>query len=221
MISRPDATVTGMRRFARHLLLAAAIAAAMTLAVATGAAADALDRASLTLAWLCLALFAGALTIGPLHALRTGRLLTNHLLRRDLGIWCALTGLAHLGIAFAISMTPAYMQAYIDVAGAWPAPGVRRQLYSWAVIGSLVIAAVFLVLLALSSNAALRRVGPTWWKRLQRLSYLAFALTVLHSVAFQVIESRSAWLVALLVLLTGAVLATQLAGWSRLRGARG
>jgi sulfoxide reductase heme-binding subunit YedZ len=206
-----------VKRPARHLGLAAAIALLAGLAAAAGEPADALDRVSLLTAWLCLALFAAALLIGPIHALRTGRVLTNHLLRRDLGIWCALTGLAHLGISFAISMTPAYMQIYVYGATSWPEPVLRRSLYSWAVIGSLVIAAVFAVLLLLSSNWSLRLMGAKWWKRLQRLSYLAFALTVAHSVAFQLIESRTLLLVIALALLTTAVVAAQLAGWSRVR----
>lgn len=206
-----------MKRVARHLSLAAASAGAAALAAAFAGNADPLDRVSLATAWLCLLLFAAALLVGPAHALRTGRPVANHLLRRDLGIWCALNGLAHLGIAFAISMTPAYMQAWVDGAPAWPSAPVRRELYLWAVIGSLVVAALFVLLLALSSNVAMRRLGPAWWKRLQRGSYIAFVLTVAHSVVFQLIEGRTAWLVALLWLLAIAVAAAQAAGWRRVR----
>jgi DMSO/TMAO reductase YedYZ heme-binding membrane subunit len=114
-------------------------------------------------------------------------------------------------------MTPAYMQIYVYGATDWPDPLLRRSLYRWAVIGSLVIAAVFVVLLALSSNWSLRLIGAKWWKRLQRLSYVAFVLTVAHSVVFQLIESRTLLLVVALALLTAGVIAGQLAGWSRLR----
>lgn len=206
-----------MTRTIRHLLLAGGIAAAAAVAAWSGAPADALDRASLAIAWACVLLLAAALSIGPAHALRHGRPLTNNLLRRDLGIWGALCGLAHLAIAFDISMTPAYMQLWVDGSTAWPAPATRRSLYFWAVIGSLVIAAIFALLLALSSNWMLRVVGVKWWKRLQRLSYIAFALTVAHGLAFQVIESRTVVLVAALVGVTLAVLAAQLAGRNRCR----
>jgi DMSO/TMAO reductase YedYZ heme-binding membrane subunit len=208
-----------MTRATRHFLLAAASTAAPLAAAGAAPAGAALDRMSLMLAWLCLLYFTAVLLVGPAHVLRTGRLVTNHLLRRDLGIWCAVTGLAHLALSFKISMTPLYMQLYIDGAGSWPAPAWRRELYKWGVIGSLVIAVVFLMLLALSNNASLRRLGPAWWKRLQRLSYPAFVLTVAHGVVFQLIESRTAWLWAALLCLTGAVTGAQLMGWSRLRGA--
>jgi DMSO/TMAO reductase YedYZ heme-binding membrane subunit len=169
------------------------------------------------LSWLCLLLLAAALLVGPVLALRTGRVPLNHLLRRDLGIWAALNGLAHLALAFRISMTPAYMKVYIAGAPAWPDAATRQQLYMWAVIGSLVIAALFVLLLALSSNRALRLVGPTWWKRLQRGSYLAFGLTVAHAAVFQLIEGRHAALVVLLVLLSLAVALVQARGWLAVR----
>jgi DMSO/TMAO reductase YedYZ heme-binding membrane subunit len=208
-----------MNRTGRHFLLGALSVAAALGAGATGAGPDALDRISLATSWLCLVCFAGALLIGPLHTLRTGRLLTNHLVRRDLGIWCAVNGLVHLGLAFKVSMNPAYMAIYIDGASAWPPPPVRRQLYFLAVVGSLGIAVLFALLLSLSSNRAIRWLGPVWWKRLQRTSYAAFALTIAHSVVFQLIEARTLWLVTALALLTIAVLAGQLAGRWRVRAA--
>jgi len=214
-------TRPAMNRTTRHIALAAGIAAGAALAAAAGDPAGATDRVSLALSWACLLLLAGALAIGPLHALRTGRPLLNHLLRRDLGTWGALCGLAHLALAFAISMTPAYIQSWVDGALAWPAPSVRRSLYFWAVVGSLVIAALFVLLVGLSSNRALALIGARWWKRLQRLAYLAFALTVAHAAAFQVIESRSPWLVALLAAVTVGVLALQLAGRARVLGSAG
>lgn len=208
-----------MNRTARHLLLAGSIAAVTVAAGAAAPAGAALDRASLTLSWACLLCFAGALLVGPLHALRTGRVQLNHLLRRDLGIWSAVTGLAHLALSFRISMTPEYMQLYVYGTEAWPAPELRRRLYGWAVIGSLVVAALFLLLLLLSNNLALRWLGPVWWKRLQRTSYVAFVLTIAHSVIFQLIESRTAVLAAALVIVTLGVLTAQFRGWSSVRAA--
>lgn len=197
----------------------AAASLLVALAAAAGAGATALDRASLATAWLCLLLLGATLLVGPRQARRTGRPVTNHLLRRDLGIWCAINGLVHLGIAFAISMTPLYMASVVDAAPGWPglAP---RQLYLWAVSGSLVIAAIFVLLLGLSSNRALRRLGPRWWKRLQRASYLAFLLTVAHAAVFQRLEGRAWPLVLLLAGVAVAVLAGQWLGWRAVRRAR-
>ena len=48
------------------------------------------------------------------------------------------------------------------------------------------------------------------------MSYTAFALTVGHSIAFQILEARTGWLVAAFIVITAAVLIAQYAGRSRL-----
>lgn len=201
-----------MTRAYRHLSLAMLTAGLMWLAAAVGPAAGAGDRVSLTTSWICMVLLSAALLIGPLHARRSGRPLINHLPRRDLAIWGAIAGMVHFGLAFKYSMNMEYMATFVDGALQAPSPTVRRELYFWSVIAGLVIAALFLLLLGLSSNAALRLIGARWWKRLQRTSYAAFALTAAHGVAFQLIEGRSASLVLLFALLTAAVIGGQAAG---------
>lgn len=81
------------------------------------------DRLSLLTAWLCFALLVATLSLGPWWALRSDQPVLNNLLRRDLGIWAALTGLAHLGLATAVVMQPAYFRAYITGPPESPLPG--------------------------------------------------------------------------------------------------
>ena len=87
--------MAAMTRTRRHLALAAGSAAISAAAMASAPAGQALDRLSFVSAWLCLLFFAGALLVGPLHVRRTGRLPDDHLFRRDLGIWCVITGMVH------------------------------------------------------------------------------------------------------------------------------
>ena len=82
------------------------------------------DRLSLLSAWLCFALLVAALGLGPWQALRSGQPVLNSLLRRDLGIWAALTGLAHLAVATGVVMQPAYFRAYITGPPQNPLPGL-------------------------------------------------------------------------------------------------
>jgi DMSO/TMAO reductase YedYZ heme-binding membrane subunit len=208
-----------MGRPLRHLLLALPTAGLMGLAAVAGPTPAAGDRVSLMTSWICMALLTAALLVGPLQARRTGRPLLNHPLRRDLGVWGALAGLIHFALAFKYSMNMEYMAAFIDGAADGPSPLVRRALYKWSVIGGIAIAVLFALLLALSSNAALRGIGARWWKRLQRTSYVAFLLTAAHGVVFQVIEARSLPLVLLFAALTSAVIAGQLAGVAAVRRA--
>lgn len=172
-----------------------------------GAPAAAQDRLSLATAWLCFALLVAALSLGAAKALRTGRPLINDLLRRDLGIWAALTGLAHLVVATAVVMQPAYFQAYITGPPEAPMPGWAGWIGTASIVAGYVVGLLFLALLGLSNNLSLRRLGATRWRKLQGAARWAFGLTAAHGVIFQVIEGRTgAWLAALVVV-TAAVLA--------------
>ncbi len=166
----------------------------------TGDPAAALDRLSLLTAWLCFGLLVAALALGPLTALRTGRPTLNSLLRRDLGIWAGLTGLAHLAAATGEVMQPAYFSRYITGPDGPPLPGWPGWLGNSSIVGGYLVGVLFLALLLLSNNWSLRRLGPTRWKQLQGISTTAFILAVAHGIVFQIIEGRTgAWLAALVV----------------------
>lgn len=191
-----------------HLMMAALSGAALGLAAASGPWLGAADRLSIVSAYLCLILMAGALAYGPVHALRNGRPVGNSPIRRSMGIWSALNGLLHFLLANALAMNYEYLGLYVDNAAEPPSSEIRSALYSWGTISGYVIAVAFILLLALSNDRALRRLGMTWWKRLQRTTYIAFLLTCGHAFAFQVLETRKVeWvylvLLVLLVVIVG------------------
>ncbi|MDH3282042.1 MAG: hypothetical protein OEQ18_13070, partial [Gammaproteobacteria bacterium] len=84
--------------------------------------------------------------------------------------------------------------------------------YSAGTIVGFLVGVVFIVLLGLSNDWSLRRLGRRKWKRMQRLAYVAFGLIVVHGFAFQLIESRRILLTALLLIAAGFVLTAQLTG---------
>ena len=121
----------------------------------------------------------------------------NSLLRRDLGIWAGLTGLAHLAAATGEVMQPAYFNRYLTGPEGPPLPG---WLGNSGIVGGYLIGVLLLILLLLSNNWSLRRLGPARWKQLHGVSTTAFVLTIVHGIAFQVIERRTGgWLAGLVV----------------------
>jgi sulfoxide reductase heme-binding subunit YedZ len=172
-----------------------------------GDPAGARDRLSLLTAWLCFALLAAALALGPRESLRTGRPVLNSQLRRDVGIWGGLAGLAHLFAATGEVMRPEYYATFITGTAATPLATWLSPVSTLSIVGGYLIGLLLLMLLALSNNWSLRRLGPARWKRLQRGSILAFALTAAHGVVFQVIEGRTGGWLAALVVVTAALLA--------------
>lgn len=166
-----------------------------------GDPAAAVDRLSLLTAWLCFVLLTATLAIGPWQALKSGRPLLNSLLRRDLGIWAAITGLAHLCTATAEVMQPVYFSTYITGPPEAPMPGWAGWIGTASIVGGYLVGLMFIVLLGLSNNRSLRRLGSTRWKKLQGIATKAFALAAGHGIVFQVIEGRTgAWLLGLVAL---------------------
>ena len=198
-----------MTRSRRHLALVLVVTAFCAAAWYVGEAAEATARLSLTTAWLCFVLLAAALCIGPWRVLHSGRPTLNDLLRRDLGIWAAITALAHLLAATVVVMTPVYYSRYINGADNQPLSNPVGQL---SIVSGYLIGIICLVLLAASNNRALRVLGAQRWKAVQRWAYVIFALTAAHGLAFQYIEFRTGmWLIAL-SLGSLVVLTLQLAG---------
>lgn len=194
-----------MKRPLRHVACVGATLAALALAGLAGPTTTAPDRLSIATAWLCFGFLVAALAIGPRQALRTGRPVLNHLVRRDLGIWAAVTGLLHLGFATVVVMTPAYFATYIRLDGEG-LPGAAGWIGTGSIVAGYVVGLAFLVLLALSNNASLRRLGPDRWKRVQRWAVGIFVATAAHGVIFQVIEGRTGmWLLALAAATTGVL----------------
>lgn len=137
-----------------------------------------------------MALLAVALSIGPIRQLEHRTYRINIYKRRDLGIWSALHGLFHFVAGNFVAMNPVYVGAFVRGATASPSTSVREQLFSGGSIAGLLVALLFLLLLAISSDRALRFLGTKKWKFLQRSSHAVLWLTVLHGIAFQVLEAR-------------------------------
>ena len=108
-------------RVTRHVVLAAASTLVLGFSALIGPAASAADRVSIVSAYLCLLLLATTLAIGPRHVLIRGRPLTNSYLRRDIGVWAAITALLHFFLANLLSMNSVYLDFYVENATAPPA----------------------------------------------------------------------------------------------------
>jgi hypothetical protein len=97
---------------------------------------------------------------------------------------------------------------------------VRHDLFGFGSDTGLVAPLLFLLLLAISNDLWLRRLGTRKWKSLQRWTYVAVVLTILHAVRYQPIERRPASLVFEAVVwgTSGIIVALQLRGWSQTKG---
>ncbi len=174
------------------------------------------DTASITTAYASLAFLTIALTIGPLNVLRQRPNPTNSYLRRDVGIWAALLGFVHMVVAIAVSMSNSYLDEFVYVVADPLSESIRYALFTAGSVLGFIAALILLLLISLSSDVSLRRLGVHRWKRLHRSSHLGFLFIVLHGVAYQILEQRHPALVlAFGGLVSVAVLCQMTAYWVR------
>ncbi len=207
-------------RVRRHFALLVIVAGSVSLAIFGAAPETATDRVSFLTAYLFMILMMVVLAIGPLRALRTGRAVFNSHLRRDVAIWLAISGMLHVYAGTVQSMTPLYVGTFVQIGPDASAVALRQELFSWGTIAGLAILVFLLLLLALSNDVSIIRIGKRWWKRMHRTTYAVFVLTIAHGVAFQFLEYRATWLIALLLLSSGAILGIQFAGFAAVRRRR-
>lgn len=97
---------------------------------------------------------------------------------------------------------------------------LQNTQFGFANYAGLVAALLFLMLLLLSNDVSLRRLGLARWKALQRWTYAAAALTIAHGVAYQFIEKRKLPWVVVFAIITGVIMVGQIMGVIRKRRQR-
>lgn len=206
------------KRLWRHhapLALGTVVASLALVALLPGETAR---RWSIATAHVSLVLLATTLVLGPLNVLRHRANPLSADLRRDLGIWAAITGLFHVVVGLQVHMGGHPLQYFLVPSATF---GIRPRVDAFGVTNYLGLAATLILalLLTLSNDAALRNLGPSRWKALQRWSYALGVLVALHAALFQGMEKRTLPLVALFVLVAAATVTLQIRGW-RARRAR-
>lgn len=183
------------RLIGHHLVLALASGAAAGLIALQLLDGRAAYRWSMATAYVGLALFAVTLSIGAWQLTRTGRVPLSSDLRRDLGIWTALVSMAHVGVGLQVHMSSMVMYFFVRNASGWWLPRIDAfGLSNWAGLAATLL---LVLLLSLSNDWSLRRLGRTRWKALQRCAYAGAVLVVLHGVVYQLLERRAvAWVLA-------------------------
>lgn len=209
----------GRRLRRHHLPLGVATAAALLLVYALVESKNPLFRWSMATAYVGLAALGATLLTGPLNVLRGRPNPVSTDLRRDIGIWAGLLSVAHFLVGWQVHMKHRYLYWLREVKGTDELV-VRTDLFGFANHTGLIAVLVALLLLALSNDLSLRRLGTSRWKGLQRWNYALLALVLAHGVAYQVVEKRQVPFVILLALLSAATVLVQLSGYRARRRER-
>lgn len=199
-----------------HAPLALGCGTALLVTAEAVGGSDPKYRWSMATAYVSLALLVATLSLGPLYMFRRSRVPVSFDLRRDLGIWAGLVGLAHTTVGALVHMGNPLL--YIFRTDPYPNRLVlRTDLFGFANYTGLTAVFIVSVLLATSSDAAIKRLGTRRWKWVQRWAYGLMFLVVVHGAAYQVIESRRWVYVLFLAGFTFAVAVAQGMGFYKRR----
>jgi sulfoxide reductase heme-binding subunit YedZ len=201
------------RRLLRHHVPLAGLSLAIVAAVWVLLAHEGrISRLTVATAYAGLILLAGALLLGPLNILRARPNPISTDLRRDMGIWAAMLGFAHVAVGL-LTHFPGEPWLFFFNGGRIP---LRLDTFGIANYLGLAATLILMLLLALSNDWALRRFGTRRWKALQRSTYLLLGLVIIHALVYFGYEDRGIGFISVLALIAAAVVAMQLAGiWKR------
>jgi sulfoxide reductase heme-binding subunit YedZ len=207
-------------RLSRHLLLgtiAVSTTGGLYAAVPHDSPVVAATDAS---AYSALAFLSVALLIGPALVLR-GRRPPRHVeWRRDIGIWAGILSLFHVLAGANVHFAGDWVRYFLTRAEEGARVPIRVDAFGIANHLGLFATIVVVLLLVISNNAAMRKMGGVRWKAAQRATYALFILTGAHGVLYQVLSERRIEGVILLWLALVTVTLAQVAGFRRVRVGR-
>jgi len=196
-----------VRRLRHHLVLGA-ISALLIVVIAQSFTASLLVCVSAATAYAALLMLAATLLMGPLNVLLRRANPVSNDLRRDAGVWAAGLGIIHT----ALSLWPGIRGGFGRVFAVVPAR-LRLDSIGFANDAGLVATCLLIVLVLLSNDRSLRRLGVTRWKAAQRLTYPLFGLVLLHTFLYQRFVEPGAVYVVLLALVLVLVPGLQVQAW--------
>lgn len=207
---------TTRRIFCHHLVLGLICATLIFILYLTVQSADRLFRLSLATGYVGLVLLGFTFCTGALNVLNRRRNPVSSDLRRDAGIWCGIISLTHVVIGLQVHMGNMLLYFFREV-GSLREVRPRFDLFGFANYTGLVAALFIVLLLLLSNDFSVRRLGPKRWKFLQRWNYAVFALVLIHSIAYQITESRQFLHLLLFGLIASTVFFIQISGFLRVK----
>lgn len=174
-----------------------------------------LERVSMLTGYLGLVLIAVSLAIGPLNILRAASNPPSINLRRDIGIFAGIVTIAHVIFGLQVHLGGDFVRYFLEMKTGLGITGIRLDGFGVANHFGLIAALITLVLLSISNNLSIRKLGPRMWKGIQRWSYVGAFFVVVHALLYQAVERRQVAFIAGVLILAGAVLYLQLVGFRR------
>lgn len=179
-----------MTRFTRHIAVFSFSAALISIIFFLLDSTDYIFMLSMATAYTGLFLIAVTLAIGPLNYLANRSNPVSSYLRRDIGIWAGIISVSHVIFGLQVHFSGEFWRYFVDNSVTGGGYSLRFDAFGLANYSGLVVTLICLVLLALSNNVSIRKLGSMKWKNIQRFNYASFPLVVGHGFIYHLLENR-------------------------------
>lgn len=202
-------------RLRNHVVFAAITSGVICGVVVLTAGERPVARLSTATAYASLALLVFVLVLGPINVMRGRQNPVSSDLRRDAGIWAASLGIVHVVLGLQVHMSGRMAHYFVYPPGRWSVMPLRFDAFGIANYTGLFAAIILLILLAVSNDLSLRRLGARLWKTVQRANYLGMVLIIVHGAVYQLLEKRRLDFVVLFATLVLAAFWWQVAAYRK------
>ena len=169
------------------------------------------DILSLGTGYVSLILLVVTLSIGTLNLILKRKNSVNLNFRRDVGVWCGLTGVFHGLISFTL-YNSGNLLSYFLTKTANGSYSLDFNLNALSNVIGVLAFLIMLVLLVTSNNLSMRYLKGKSWKFVQRFNYPLFIVVVVHTIGYVVLNVRESVFTFLLVALVIFTILAQLIG---------
>lgn len=138
--------------------------------------------------YISLILLAASLVIGSINlALKRNNPFSSYF-RRDLGIYGGLLAIVHSITGLFVHLRGNMWKYFFFKTD--QGYTIRLDDFGIANYTGLISAFFILLLLVTSNDYSIRKLNPVNWKNLQRLTYLMFAIALLHSIYYRIVANN-------------------------------
>jgi len=171
---------------------------------------DAISFTAISTGYISLFLLAASLMIGPINLLLKRNNPLSSYFRRDLGIYGGLLAVVHSIAGLFVHMRGNMWTYFLNKSE----QGYSIRLDDFGLANYIgVISALLIILLIITSNDySIKKLNPANWKNIQRITYLMFALVLLHSIYYRIVANDLNRMYYLYLPLLGLILVFQFLG---------
>lgn len=138
--------------------------------------------------YISLAFLALSLIIGPVNLLLKKSNPLSTYFRRDLGIYAGILALLHCITGLFVHLRGQMWQYFFYKTD--QGYTLRFDDFGWANETGLFAGLLIILLLATSNDYFFKKLRPLRWKNIQRLTYVMFALVLIHCLYYRIIGNN-------------------------------